>query len=1224
MAISSSLYSSISGLSTMGEAMSVLGDNVANVNTVAFKSSRSTFQDVLAQSVSTAAGAAQVGRGVTLSAINSLFAQGSFESSSSPTDMAIGGQGFFMLRAPGSAESDMYSRAGEFGFDQVGNLVNTMGYFVQGWTIDSTTEQRQGAIGDINIGKNTPPVATLKVDVIANLDARKVNEVNEDRLFANWDGRKAAAVTPTDPIASNKYEYTTAIKIYDSKGASHDLSVYYDRTTKDNQWEFLVTCDPSEDLRTLTADEQVIYNPDTRYNYENHKGAGALMYGTLQFDTSGNIAQIDAFKVPPDGQIDPAKVDNRLLLDSGSSYFNLPTNFTGATANQDVQINLGAVYEGQTTTERQVLVSDDGARAYGAGGDVSNYITSATTWSKVADANGNQVTQGDIFIFDGYSNGSDKIVPSPLIYTVDPAKDIQDLLSQLESAFTCTATIDAQGRLKLSDQIAGDSSMFVTRFETVSSTGAAPFGGAYQTVTNGYSITADGITTDGTTVVTDATSNLVGLRGTSSAGMLATGDTFVFTGTDVDGVAIRPKVFTVGGNNGFTTQEGITEADGLTIVSDPNHDIVGVRGTDATLVSALDTFTLTGRDINNNLVNTTYTVGAADKVQTLLDAIANAYKGTVPEFSVSPGAITKGDGSPVVAATTLLKGLRGTNATAIDTLDTFTFTGLDSTGVGAVNSTFTVLATSTVQDLLTAVEGYYGVPAGSAVLDSGKIRIMDESANISVIAAYNDVTAASTGANPFGLTDNAVIPAFTIATGEASGVYATLDKEGKIQVVDPYNNGNLAVSIAYNDVSGVTTANPFGLLDAGGAMALATYSGAGGNTLSDLVTFLENTYGGVNSGVKAVLDQDGKIRVVDTTQSTDLAVTATYFKAGGTADPFGLVEGAATALTLKNSVEGLINFTTSKKMVVSTGRAFSVDTGDSTPIVATTQWDSVFDDNSNPLLNSGLPRGVSDGDSFTFTGTKRDGSSVSSTFTVAYTLDDGNPGTVQNLLDQLETDFDCLASIDSAGRLVLTDRVADTVGAASELKISSINYPVDSNSQDIFGVPGSAFDIVPSDLSSEDGSQQGDVVTVNFAAEALSTTQYANSSTTIFQDQNGFASGFLQSVSTDVDGVITGHYSNGQVLKKAQVALANFSNLAGLSKRGGNIFTETTESGAPVTGAPGTTGLGSIAPNALEQSNVDLGIEFVKLITVQRGFQANSKIITTTDDMLNELINIKR
>ena len=288
-------------------------------------------------------------------------------------------------------------------------------------------------------------------------------------------------------------------------------------------------------------------------------------------------------------------------------------------------------------------------------------------------------------------------------------------------------------------------------------------------------------------------------------------------------------------------------------------------------------------------------------------------------------------------------------------------------------------------------------------------------------------------------------------------------------------------------------------------------------------------------------------------------------------------------------------------------------------ITASTQWNSVYDDSSTN-------RAVADGDTFTFAGTKGDGTTINSsnTFTVQYTNSDGTAGTVQDLLDFVESLYECEAAIDTAGRLVLTDRTADTVSSQSSLGISSITYPVNINGHDIFGTAGSSFDVIPADISSEDGSQWGDVTTVSFEPEALASTQYANSSTTIFQDQDGFSSGFLQSVSVDVEGVITGHYSNGQVLKKAQVALANFSNLAGLRKEGGNVFSETTDSGAPVTGAPGTTGLGSIAPNALEQSNVDLGIEFVKLITVQRGFQANSKIITTTDEMLNDLINIKR
>ena len=90
------------------------------------------------------------------------------------------------------------------------------------------------------------------------------------------------------------------------------------------------------------------------------------------------------------------------------------------------------------------------------------------------------------------------------------------------------------------------------------------------------------------------------------------------------------------------------------------------------------------------------------------------------------------------------------------------------------------------------------------------------------------------------------------------------------------------------------------------------------------------------------------------------------------------------------------------------------------------------------------------------------------------------------------------------------------------------------------------------------------------------------------------------------------------------MALAKFTNTQGLQKEGSNLFSETRDSGTAITNRPGTNGLGSIAPNSLEQSNVDIATEFVKMITTQRGFQANSKIITVTDQMLSDLINLKR
>ena len=137
-------------------------------------------------------------------------------------------------------------------------------------------------------------------------------------------------------------------------------------------------------------------------------------------------------------------------------------------------------------------------------------------------------------------------------------------------------------------------------------------------------------------------------------------------------------------------------------------------------------------------------------------------------------------------------------------------------------------------------------------------------------------------------------------------------------------------------------------------------------------------------------------------------------------------------------------------------------------------------------------------------------------------------------------------------------------------------------------------------------------------------TQYAAQSTTTFQTQNGFPSGSLRSVAVDEAGVITGSYSNGQLVPLFQVGLADFPSYYGLTKMGGNLYGASLQSGDAMPGVPGSGRLGSISPSAIEMSNVDLGQEFVKMITTQRAFQANSRVITTSDEILNELINIKR
>lgn len=139
-----------------------------------------------------------------------------------------------------------------------------------------------------------------------------------------------------------------------------------------------------------------------------------------------------------------------------------------------------------------------------------------------------------------------------------------------------------------------------------------------------------------------------------------------------------------------------------------------------------------------------------------------------------------------------------------------------------------------------------------------------------------------------------------------------------------------------------------------------------------------------------------------------------------------------------------------------------------------------------------------------------------------------------------------------------------------------------------------------------------------------SLTSYAGSSAKNSQTQNGYPTGMLQGISVDEQGIFTGLYSNGTMLNFAQIALADFASYSGLQKQGGNLFASSLASGQAVILAPNQGGVGSIAPSSLEMSNVDLATEFVELITTQRAFQANSKVITTSDEVLSELINIKR
>ncbi|MGY3805064.1 flagellar hook protein FlgE [Pigmentibacter ruber] len=137
-------------------------------------------------------------------------------------------------------------------------------------------------------------------------------------------------------------------------------------------------------------------------------------------------------------------------------------------------------------------------------------------------------------------------------------------------------------------------------------------------------------------------------------------------------------------------------------------------------------------------------------------------------------------------------------------------------------------------------------------------------------------------------------------------------------------------------------------------------------------------------------------------------------------------------------------------------------------------------------------------------------------------------------------------------------------------------------------------------------------------------TSLAAKSGVAFHSQDGYEAGYLKTLKIDLDGIIRGTYTNGLERRLGAVALAVFQNTHGLQKIGRNNYISTPKAGEARIGLPQTLSRGSIYSASLEESNVDLAQQFVDMILTQRGFQANSKAVTTTDTMLEEVINLKR
>jgi flagellar hook protein FlgE len=225
MSVLSSMLTGVSGLTAQGEALGVIGDNIANSQTNGFKYSRAEFQDIVSKNLKGILGGNQIGRGVKIGAVNPVMIQGNIDQTEKATDLAISGDGYFTLRG---SDGETFCRDGSFHFDKDGFLVTNDDRRVQGYQADDKG-RIINQMGDIRFPKALVPAkATKEVLVNLNLDSRE----QPGKIF-----------DPKDPHATS--HYSTSVETYDSQGTKHLVNLFFNKTA-DRTWEYHGMCDGKE------------------------------------------------------------------------------------------------------------------------------------------------------------------------------------------------------------------------------------------------------------------------------------------------------------------------------------------------------------------------------------------------------------------------------------------------------------------------------------------------------------------------------------------------------------------------------------------------------------------------------------------------------------------------------------------------------------------------------------------------------------------------------------------------------------------------------------------------------------------------------------------------------------------------------------------------------------------------------------------------------------------
>ncbi len=295
MSIFSSLYIGMSGMRVNETGFAVVGDNIANMNTIGYKASRGNFADVLNRTIVGAAGVAELGQGAVVDGIRRIHTQGALLQTGVETDLAIGGNGFFMVEGEASGGfGTFFTRNGMFRLDQEGFMVNGNGLKIQGFAADQE-EQLATTLSSLKLGTQvSPPEATENVSIEVNIDP------SSEVIAGGFDETDAATMADTANFAST-------VTVFDSLGEAHDLDLYWEKTGTNTWTVHAAFGDDQIGFQDITFDtDGNITAPDPpEFGVTNTFGGGASqdividLTDTTQVAKESSVIFVDADGRPP-------------------------------------------------------------------------------------------------------------------------------------------------------------------------------------------------------------------------------------------------------------------------------------------------------------------------------------------------------------------------------------------------------------------------------------------------------------------------------------------------------------------------------------------------------------------------------------------------------------------------------------------------------------------------------------------------------------------------------------------------------------------------------------------------------------------------------------------------------------------------------------------------------------------------------------------------------------